>query len=338
MTDDRNVQVLLKSRPPGEPTEDNFELITRPLPEPGPEQVLCRTIYLSLDPYIRGRMRPGRSYAQPVKPGEVMCGGTVSQVVRSDHADFKAGDFVLGYDGWQAYAAADPAGLRKLDPAHAPIATALGVLGMPGMTAYVGMLDIGRPNEGETVLVSSAAGAVGSAAGQIAKIRGSRVVGTAGSDAKCDYLVNELGFDAAVNYQGDDLLAALRRACPDGIDVYFDCVGGAVLEAALRMMNPHGRIPLIGLISQYNAEAPAPGPNLAHVLVNRLTLQGMIVGDHADRREAFLADMAAWVKAGRVKYKLDIVEGLANAPRAFLGLFRGDNFGKRLVRVSDEPT
>jgi hypothetical protein len=300
--------------------------------------VLCRTIYLSLDPYMRGRMRPGRSYARPVKPGEVMCGGTVSQVVRSEHPDFATGDLVLGYDGWQAYGVSDGAGLRKLDPADAPIACALGVLGMPGMTAYVGMLDIGRPKEGETVLVSSAAGAVGSVAGQIAKLRGCRVVGTAGSEAKCDYLLNELGFDAAVNYKCDDLLVALRRACPDGIDVYFDCVGGPVLEAALRMMNLHGRIPLIGLISQYNAEAPAPGPNLTPVLVNRLTFQGMIVSDHEDRREAFLRDVSGWMKAGRIKYRQDIVEGLASAPQAFIGLFHGDNFGKLLVRVGDDPT
>ncbi len=338
MADDRNVQVRLKSRPAGAPGVEHFELVEGPLPEPGPGQVLCRTVYLSLDPYMRGRMRPGRSYAKPVKPGEVMCGGTVSQVIRSNAPDLTPGDFVLGYDGWQAFAASDASSLRRLDPDQAPIATALGVLGMPGMTAYVGMLDIGRPEEGETVLVSSAAGAVGSAAGQIAKLRGCRVVGTAGSDAKCAHVVNELGFDAAVNYKIDDLLSHLRRACPDGIDVYFDCVGGAVLDAALRMMNDHGRIPLIGLITQYNAESVPPGPNLMPVLVKRLTVQGMIVGDHADRRDDFLRDMTAWVRDGRVKYRLDIVEGLANAPRAFLGLFRGESIGKRLVRVSDDPT
>ena len=338
MPDIMNRQVVLKSRPAGEPTEANFELIERPLPPVGEGEVLCRTIYLSLDPYMRGRMNAGRSYADPVKVGAVMCGGTVSQVVESRHPNFAPGDLVLGYDGWQAYGVSRGEGLGHLDAKAAPISYALGVLGMPGMTAYVGMLDIGQPKPGESVVVSAAAGAVGSVAGQIAKIVGGRVIGTAGTDEKCDHAVKVLGFDACVNYKTQDLVRGLRQACPDGIDVYFDNVGGPVLEAVLRQINPRARVAMIGLISQYNATALAPGPNLMPLLVKRAMIKGMIVSDHKDREAAFLADVSRWLKEGKIKYREDIVEGLASAPAAFLGLFHGRNFGKLLIRVSPDPT
>ncbi len=338
MSDNINRQVLLKSRPVGEPTLENFELVESPRPEPGPGQFLARTIYLSLDPYMRGRMSDRASYAAPAKLGEPMVGGTVGQVVRSNHPRFAEGDFVLGYWGWQDFGLSDGQGIRKLDPATAPISYALGVLGMPGMTAYVALLDIGRPKAGETVVVSAAAGAVGSVVGQIARIKGCRVVGTAGTDAKCRFLVDQLGFDAAINYKTQDLDEALAAACPQGIDIYYDNVGGPMLEAVLRRINRGARIPLVGLISQYNANSPPPGPNLIPLLINRALIQGFIVTDHPDREADFLRDVAAWLQAGRITYREDLVDGLENAPRAFLGLFRGENFGKLLVKVGDDPT
>jgi NADPH-dependent curcumin reductase CurA len=333
-----NRQVLLRRRPVGAPTPDDFEIVERTIPGPGDGQLLCRTIYLSLDPYMRGRMNEGRSYVKPVELGQVMVGGTVSEVVESKHPAFAGGDFVVGWEGWQAFSASTGALMRKLDPRVAPISTALGVLGMPGMTAYVGLLDIGRPKPGETVVVSAASGAVGSVVGQIAKIKGCRAVGVAGSADKCDYVVKELGFDACVNYRTQDVFAALKDACPQGIDVYFDNVGGAVLAAALRLLNQNARIPLCGLISQYNATEPPPGPNLAPILVNRALIKGFIVSDHMDRLEAFLRDGSAWVREGRIRYREDIVEGLEAAPRALIGLLEGKNFGKLLVRVSEDPT
>lgn len=333
-----NTQVLLKARPRGEPTDDNFALVESPMPQPGPGQVLCRTIYLSLDPYMRGRMNAGRSYAEPMKVGQVMVGGTVSQVVESNDPRFAAGDLVLGYDGWQAFAASPADTLRKLNPADAPISCALGVLGMPGMTAYFALLDIGQPKPGETVVISAAAGAVGSVAGQVAKLKGCRVVGTVGSDAKADYITRELGYDAAVNYKSEDFVSNLRRATPEGIDVYFDNVGGPALDAALRMINLKARIPLVGLISMYNATTMPPGTNLMPLLVKRALIKGMIVWDYRDREGEFLTDMLAWIRGGQVKYRETIVEGLPNAVAAFRGLFRGENLGKLLVRVSPDPT
>jgi len=333
-----NRQVLLRNRPIGAPTVGDFEVVAAPLPAPGEGEILCRTIYLSLDPYMRGRMNEGRSYATPAQVGKPMVGGTVSEVVESGHPGFARGDFVLGYDGWQAYAASRGVGARKLDPRQAPISTALGVLGMPGMTAYVGLLDIGKPKEGETVVVSAAAGAVGSAVGQIAKIKGCRVVGVAGSREKCEHVVKELGFDACVNHKAEDLVQALEKACPRGIDIYFENVGGGVLAAVLRLINPNARIPLCGLISEYNATTPPPGPNLRPLLVNRALIKGFIVSDHADRLGDFLRDCTGWVREGRLKYREDVVESLENAPSAFLGLFQGRNFGKLLVRVGADPT
>jgi NADPH-dependent curcumin reductase CurA len=333
-----NRQIVLKRRPTGAPTPDDFALIEAPMPRAESGQLLARTIYLSLDPYMRGRMREGRSYAKPVELGQVMVGGTVSQVVESQHPGFAAGDFVMGYDGWQEYAVSSGAGLRKLDPTVAPISTALGVLGMPGLTAYVGLLDIGRPKPGETVVVSAAAGAVGSIVGQLAKIKGCRVVGVAGAKDKCEHVVRDLGFDACVSHRSADLPAALREACPQGIDVYFDNVGGPVLDAVLRLINRGARIPICGLISQYNAVELPPGPNLGPVLVNRALIQGFIIGDHLDRAPDFLKDCSGWLSQGRLRYREDVVEGLAQAPRAFIGLLEGRNLGKLLVRVAQDPT
>ncbi|MBI4635870.1 MAG: NADP-dependent oxidoreductase [Candidatus Rokubacteria bacterium] len=333
-----NRQIVLKGRPVGPPRPGDFELVETAIPTPGAGEVLRRTIYLSLDPYMRGRMNEGRSYAASVELGQVMVGGTVSEVVESNNPAFQQGDLVVGYDGWRAYAVSSGSGTRTLDPGEAPISTALGVLGMPGMTAYVGLLDIGQPKPGETVVVSAAAGAVGSAVGQLARLKGCRAVGVAGSRAKCDYVTGELGFDACVDYKTQDLHAALKAACPKGIDVYFDNVGGAVLAAVLRLINPNARIPLCGLISQYNATEMPAGPNLAPLLVNRAMVRGFIVSDHADRMRDFLTDCSRWVREGKLKYREDIVEGLESAPRALIGLLEGRNFGKLLVRVGEDPT
>jgi len=338
MTTPLNRQIVLARRPTGAPRPDDFMLIESPVPRPGDGQMLCRTIYLSLDPYMRGRMSEGRSYAKAVDLGQVMVGGTVSEVIESRHPSFKAGDLVVGHDGWQGYAVSTGAGMRTLDPAQAPIGTALGVLGMPGLTAYVGLLDFGRPRSGETVVVSAASGAVGSVVGQIAKLKGCRAVGIAGSEDKCRFVVDTLGFDACVSHRTGDLVGALRLACPSGIDVYFENVGGSVLDAVLRLVNPGARIPLCGLISQYNATEPVRGPDLRPVLVNRVSMRGFIVSDHTDRQADFLTEMTRWVREARVRYREDVVDGLEQAPRALIGLLEGRNFGKVIVRVGPEPT
>jgi len=336
MRDTKNVQVIFKSRPEGAAGEENFEIVETPVPKIGDGQMLRRTIWLSVDPYMRGRMSTAKSYVPPARLGEPMVGSTVSQVVESNDPHFAPGDYVLGYDGWQSYAIGDGKGLRKLDPRQAPISWSLGVLGMPGLTAYVALLDIGQPKSGETVVVSAAAGAVGSIAGQIAKRKGCRVVGTAGSDEKCAFVTRDLGFDACINYRKEDLKTALETACPNGIDVYVDNVGGVTLEAVLRRINLHARIPLVGVISQYNNAKPGPGPNLGPILVNRATIRGMIVLDHVDRMPDFLRDISQWLHDGAIHYREDIVVGLENAPRAFLGLFKGENIGKRVVKVAEE--
>jgi NADPH-dependent curcumin reductase CurA len=320
------------------PKPGDFELVDSPLPAPKDGEIVCRTIYLSLDPYMRGRISGARSYAASVQPGEVIVGGTVSLVLDSKHPGVARGDIVLGYDGWQSHAVAKGGAVRRLEPKQAPVSTALGVLGMPGMTAYVGLLDIGQPKPGETVVVSAAAGAVGSAVGQIAKIKGCRAVGIAGSADKCDYVVRELGFDACVSYKQGDLLAALKAACPAGIDVYFENVGGDVLRAVMQLLNMNARIPLCGLISEYNATEPVPGPNLRPLLFNRALVKGFIVSDHMARLGDFLRDCGGWVREGRLKYREDVVVGLEKAPEAFIGLLQGRNFGKLLVRVGEDPT
>jgi NADPH-dependent curcumin reductase CurA len=329
-----NRQIRLKSRPSGMPSAANFETVDAAMPSLADGAVLRRTMYLSLDPYMRGRMSDAPSYSPPVPVGGVMCGHTVSRVVESRDPALHAGDIVAGYDGWQEYAAGPAADLRKLDPDGVPVTTALGVLGMPGLTAFVGLIDIGQPTAGETVVVSAASGAVGSIVGQLAKVRGCRAVGVAGSPDKCRYVVEELGFDACVNYKTDDLVPALQAACPSGVDVYFENVGGDVLAAVLRCLNRGARIPLCGLISEYNATENPAGPNLRPLLVNRAMIRGFIVSDHADRTPAFLKEVVPLVRAGRIKYREDVVDGLDAAPGALIGLFEGRNFGKMLVRVS----
>lgn len=339
----QNRRIVLASRPKGEPQDENFRLEAEGIPSPGDDQVLLRTIYLSLDPYMRGRMNAGPSYAAPVEVGQVMEGGTVSAVLESRSADFVPGDIVLGYTGWQEYAVAPATLLEKLDPARARISTALGVLGMPGLTAYTGLLNIGQPKPGETVVVAAASGAVGSVVGQIAKLKGCRAVGIAGGERKCDFVVNELGFDACVDRHSPPLPRNLKDACPNGVDVYFENVGGRVLNAVLPLMNPFGRVPVCGLIAQYNlSELPREIDRvpalMGAILVKRLTFRGFIVSDFAFQRGDFERDMTQWLRTGKVKYREDVVEGLENAVSAFQGLLKGGNFGKLLVRLSPDPT
>ena len=334
MVDRVNRQVLLKSRPEGAPSLDNFELTERPVPTPGEGEVLMRTRYLSLDPYMRGRMSAAKSYAKPAAVGQPMVGGTVGEIVASRHPGYAVGDIVVGYGGWQQYALSNGAGLRKLDPAAAPVSTALGVLGMPGMTAYVGLTEIGQPKPGETVVVAAASGAVGSVVGQIAKIKGCRAIGIAGGADKCRFVAAELGFDACVDHRSPDFAERLAAACPNGIDVYFENVGGAVQQTVWPLLNDFARIPVCGLIAQYNLTSPMPGPDMFSVLRKRLLLRGFIVSDFAARQGDFLRDVGEWVRSGRLKYREDVVEGLENAPAAFLGLLQGKNFGKMLVRVA----
>jgi NADPH-dependent curcumin reductase CurA len=343
MTNLVNRRITLASRPEGAPKDSDFKLIEAAVPEPGPGQMLCRTIYLSLDPYMRGRMNAGKSYAAPVEIGEPMVGGTVGQIVSSNIEKFMPGDYVQCYNGWQDYALGDGTGVRKLDPQQAPISTAVGVLGMPGMTAYTGLLELGKPQSGETLVVSAASGAVGAVVGQIAKIKGCRVVGVAGVQSKCDYVVQELGFDACVSYRAEDFADQLHAACPDGIDIYYENVGGQVLETVIPLLNFGARIPVCGLIAHYNATELPPGPNrlpqlMRVVLTQRVTVRGFIVTDFAHRHADFINDMSSWIKQGKIKYREDIVEGLENAVSAFQGLLQGKNFGKLLIRVSDDPT
>jgi NADPH-dependent curcumin reductase CurA len=342
MAPTKNRRIVLAARPVGEPKDENFRLEETEIPTPADGQALLRTIYLSLDPYQRGRMNAGPSYAAPVEVGHVMEGGTVNEVLESKAAGLRAGDLVLARTGWQEYSVAHGESLQKIDPARAPISTALGVLGMPGMTAYTGLLNIGQPKAGETVVVSSAAGAVGSVAGQIAKIMGCRAVGVAGGKAKCDFVVNDLRFDACVDYRGSQFVSELKAACPKGVDVYFENVGGRVFESVLPLMNPFGRVPVCGLIAQYNTTGLPSGPDrvpalMGAILVKRLTFRGFIVVDFAAQQPKFEADMAQWLREGRVKYREDVVEGLENAVSAFRKLFTGQNFGKLLVRVGPEP-
>ena len=332
-----NQQIRLKKRPVGMATVDDFESTVAPRPQPADGEVLRRTIYLSLDPYMRGRMNDGPSYAAPVKLGDVMVGHTVSEVVESRHPGFRAGNIVTGYDGWQQFAVSNGKDLRKID-SSVKISTAIGVLGMPGLTAYVGLIDIGQPKAGETVVVSAASGAVGSIVGQLAKTRGCRAVGVAGSAEKCRYVVEELGFDACVNYKTDDLVGALKAACPNGVDVNFENVGGAVLAAVMKVLNRGARIPLCGLIAEYNTTSNPGGPNLRPLLVARATIRGFIVSDHYNGFPAFLKECVPLVASGRLKHREDIVDGLESAPSALIGLFEGRNFGKLLVRVSSDPT
>ena len=337
-----NRRIVLASRPSGAPLLENFRMEETPLPVPQEGQVLLRSIYLSLDPYMRGRMSDAPSYAPPVELGEVMVGGTICRIETSMHPGFHAGDLAVGYSGWQDYALSDGTDLNKLPKTLSRQSFALGVLGMPGFTGYMGLLDIGRPKQDETVVVAAATGAVGSVVGQIAKLKGCRVVGIAGGPEKCRYAVEELGFNACVDHRGHDLPARLAHACPDGIDVYFENVGGAVFEAVLPLLNVHARVPLCGLIAQYNDQEPSEGMNrlpllLRTMLTRRIEMQGFIIyDDYAPHFGKFFEDMSSWVAEGKIKYREDIVEGLENAPQAFIHLLEGKNFGKLIVRVGQD--
>jgi len=337
MTASTNRRWLLASRPVGEPSPDNFTLDEAPIPVPGDGEALVRSRYLSLDPYMRGSMRDAKSYVPPVALGAVMTGGVVGEVIESRDPSLTAGDIVEGLLGWQEYGVMPAKQLRRVDPDLAPISTALGILGMPGITAYFGLLDIGRPNAGETIVVSAASGAVGGVVGQIAKIKGCRTVGIVGGPAKADYIRSELGYDAAIDYKaGGTLSDAVGAACPDGVDVYFDNVGGRVSDAVLPHINLRARIPICGQISQYNLEAPEMGPRLTWLLlVNRARMEGFIVFDFIKRYPEALSQLAAWLKAGDLTYREDIVDGFENMPAALIRLLRGENFGKQLVRITD---
>jgi NADPH-dependent curcumin reductase CurA len=339
MTDRQNRRILLASRPEGEPKPENFRLDTAPVPQPGEGEVLIRTKWLSLDPYMRGRMSAAKSYAKPVDVGAVMEGGTVGEIVASRNNGFREGDIVLSHSGWQDYAISNGQGLRRLDPNTAPIQTALGVLGMPGMTAYTGLLNIGKPKEGETVVVAAATGPVGSAVGQIAKMKGARAVGIAGGPEKCRLLIEEFGFDAAIDHRGPDMPEQLAKACPTGIDVYFENVGGKVWDAVFPLLNDFARVPVCGIVSHYNDTELPPGPDrtpqlMGAVLRKRLTLRGFIVWDFASQAGDFAREMGSWLKDGRIRYREDVVDGLENAPEAFMGLLKGRNTGKLLVKVA----
>ena len=340
-----NRRIVLQSRPVGAPTTDNFRLEETPVAAPESGQVLLRTLYLSLDPYMRGRMSDGPSYAAPVAIGGVMVGSTVSRVEASAHAGFEPGDLVLGYSGWQHYALSDGTDLAKLDASMAHPSMALGALGMPAFTAYMGLLDIGQPKAGETVVVAAASGAVGSVVGQIARLEGCRVVGIAGGDDKCRYVVSELGFDACIDRRGADFPVRLAMACPKGIDVYFENVGGAVFDAVLPLLNPRARVPLCGLIAHYNDTGPAPGPDrlgllTRTLLARRIRMQGFIIfDDYGPRFGEFRSAMSAWLAQDKIKFREQVVDGLEYAPMAFIGMLEGQNFGKLVIRVpNDQPS
>ncbi|WP_428305662.1 NADP-dependent oxidoreductase [Lacipirellula sp.] len=333
-----NRQILLASRPHGEPTLDNFQLVETQLPSPAPGQLLLRSLYLSLDPYMRGRMSEEKSYASPVEVGGVMGGQAIAEVVESNHPDHRVGEIVLAPIGWQEYALSDGDGLQEIDPALGPVSYALGVLGMPGLTAYTGLLNIGQPKPGETLVVAAASGAVGSVVGQIAKLKGCRVIGIAGGAEKCRYVKDELGFDDCLDHRAPNLADRLRTACPGGIDIYFENVGGDVFTAVFPLLNSFARIPVCGLIAHYNAtEAPA-GPDrlpqlMKQILVKRLTFRGYIVSDFASQYPQFLEEVGGWLREGKLKYKEDVTEGLENAPRELIGVLRGENFGKKIIKV-----
>jgi NADPH-dependent curcumin reductase CurA len=331
-------QILLASRPASTPTAANFRLEEAELPEPGAGEVLVRNVFMSVDPYMRGRMREGRSYAQPWEVGKPADGRAVGVVMKSSVPGLAAGDRVASMLGWREHYVTKVEGLNKLDPS-VPLSAYLGVLGVPGFTGWYGLKEIGKPKAGETLVVSGAAGATGSLVVQAGKILGCRVVGTAGTEAKCAWLTRELGADAAINYRtAGDLYEALRKACPNGIDIYFENVGGAMLDAVLRQINPQARIPLCGMISQYNLEVPEPGPRyLFSMIGNRALMQGFIISDHMNRYPQFLGEVGGWLKAGRIKYEETIVDGIENAVTAFLGLFQGDNTGKMVVRLGPDP-
>lgn len=336
----QNRRWVLASRPHGAPTPENFRLEEQPIPEPEEGQVLLRTEWLSLVPYMRGRMSDAPSYSPPVEIGAVMVGGTVSRVERSNHPDFKPGEWVLGYSGWQTHALSDGKDLVKLgdNPAHP--SWSLGILGMPGFTAYMGLLDIGQPKSGETLVVAAATGPVGATVGQIGKIKGCRVVGVAGGEEKCRHAVEVLGFDKCIDHHADDFAQQLADACPDGIDVYYENVGGKVFDAVLPLLNTSARVPICGLVSGYNATDLPDGPDrlpllMGTLLKKRIRMQGFIIAqDYGDRIDEFQAQMGRWVQEGKIHYREQVTDGLENAPQALIGLLEGKNFGKVVIRVA----
>jgi NADPH-dependent curcumin reductase len=339
-----STQIRLAARPDGDPDDSCFDTVTVALPDLEDGQVLLRVVYLSLDPYMRGRMSAARSYAAPVAIGDVMVGGTVCEVVSSRAPAVPVGAMVLSYSGWQTHAVASSGQVRVLDPEAAPVSTALGVLGMPGFTAYAGLLEIGRPRPGETVVVAAATGPVGSAVGQIARLKGARAVGIAGGPDKCRALTEEFGFDAALDHRAPDFVKQLKAAVPDGIDVYFENVGGRVFDAVLPRLNTYARIPVCGLVAHYNATSATDGLFrvpwfMSQVLTRSLTVRGFIQDEFTRTHgRDFARDMTGWVRDGSVRYREDVVDGLAAAPEAFRGLLRGANFGKLLVRVGADPS
>jgi NADPH-dependent curcumin reductase len=333
-----NRQWRLKSRPVGLIKTSDFDLVTEAIPEPKEGQFLIRNIYLSLDPAMRGWLVDRPSYVPPVQIGAVMRGLAVGVVEKSNHPKFAVGDKVQGMFGWQEYLVSNGEGVTKLPESSLPLSANLGLFGLAGLTAYAGLLEVGQPKEGETLLVSGAAGSVGSLVGQIGKIKGLRVIGIAGTREKCDWLVKELGFDAAVNYKEADYKERLKAACPKGVDLYFENVGGEILEVALSRMNAFGRVVVCGLISQYNATTPVSGPsNFAAVISKRLRIQGFLAFDHAAKTKEMVSNFTEWYSAGKLKYRVDIVRGLEAAPAAINKLFDGSNHGKLIVQISDAP-
>jgi NADPH-dependent curcumin reductase len=336
----RALQIVLAARPQGAVKLSDFRLQEASMPTPSAGEILLEVVYLSLDPYMRGRMDDRKSYADPARVGDVMPGQSVCTVVASNHPNYAAGEFVVAYTGWQTHFLSKGERLRKLDPKAAPVSTAVGVLGMPGFTAYSGLKLIGKPAEGETVVVASAAGAVGSLVGQLARIYGARAVGIAGGPQKCAFVKEELGFDAAVDHHTPDFPALLAAACPAGVDVYFENVGGAIWQAILPLLNRFARVPVSGLIAHYDGNGSSSSGDhlpstMRQILVKRLTVQGFINSDFAEAHFGeFLGDVSRWIAEGRVRYREDIVEGLENAPKAFIGMLHGKNFGKALVQVS----
>lgn len=329
-----NLQVQLASRPTGWVDESHFRVVEAPIPKPGPGQLLVKNLWLSLDPYMRGRMSDAKSYATPVQIGEVMVGGVVGEVLESTHPKFNRGDHVVGPLGWQLYAVSGGEGLAKVDPKLVPLSYYLGVAGMPGATAWVGLLEHCQPKVGETVVVTAASGAVGSVVGQLAKLQGCRAIGIAGGRNKCEYVVKELGFDACVDYKAGNLQDDLKTATPDGIDCYFENVGGELMDAAFRRLNPFSRVALCGLIADYNATEPYGVKMIRSVLVNRVNIRGFIVSDRQDLYLRALAQLTKLVATGKLKYRESIAEGLRSAPAAFIGMLKGANFGKQLVKLA----
>jgi len=331
-----NRQILLVKRPAAIPDENCFKLVTSEIPHPMNGQVLLQTRFLSVDPYMRGRMNDRKSYIAPFQLNEVLNGGIVGEVIESKSKSLVKGNFVVGNLGWQDYSIAGEKEVRKINPEIAPVSTALGVLGMPGLTAYFGLLDIGQPNQDDTIVISGAAGAVGTIVGQLAKIHGCHVVGIAGSDRKTRYLVDELGFDDAINYRtASNLRNALKKACPDGVDIYFDNVGGEISDAVLSLINNNARIPLCGQISLYNETQLPTGPRIQpQLLTHSALMKGFIVQNYADHFEEGISQLAFWLREKKLKYAEDITDGLENTPKSFIGLFAGKNLGKQLVKVS----